>query len=104
MSIKEVSREIREIVGVIRKSAFQELKDGILYFIKNKDIRFTSGVIFILWSALGAVYVVLIVFVQNVLHSASPEQRLPSCKASNEGFSSFWGSEAVSACALLSEC
>src|SRR3989338_1090952 len=73
MSIKEVSREIREIVGVIRKSAFQELKDGILYFIKNKDIRFTSGVIFILWSALGAVYVVLIVFVQNVLHSATKD-------------------------------
>ena len=73
MSIKEVSREIREIVGVIRKSAFQELKDGILYFIKNKDIRFTAGVIFILWSALGAVYVVLIVFVQNVLHSATKD-------------------------------
>ncbi len=69
-SFKEVSREI---VEVIRKSVFQELKEGILYFIRNKGIRFTAGVIFILWSALGAVYVVLIVFVQKTLHSATKD-------------------------------
>ncbi len=69
-SLKKVSREI---VEVIRKSVFQEIKEGILYFIKNKSIRFTAGVIFILWSALGAVYVVLIVFVQKTLHSATKD-------------------------------
>jgi predicted MFS family arabinose efflux permease len=70
MNLKKVSREI---VDVIRKSALQEIKEGILYFLKKKDIRFTAWVIFILWSALGAVYVVLIVFVQKTLHSATKD-------------------------------
>lgn len=70
MNLRKVSKEI---VEVIKKSVFQEVKEGILYFIKNKDIRFTAGVIFILWSALGAVYVVLIVFVQKALHSATKD-------------------------------
>jgi len=69
-SLKKVSQDI---VEVIRKSVFQEIKEGILYFIRNKSIRFTAGVIFILWSALGAVYVVLIVFVQKTLHSATKD-------------------------------
>jgi len=68
MNFKKVGREI---VEVIKKSVLQEIKDGILYFIKNKDIRFAAGVTFILWSALGAIYVVLIVFVQKTLHSAT---------------------------------
>jgi MFS family permease len=70
MSFKKVGKEI---VEVIRKSVMQEIKEGILYFIQKKDIRFTSGIIFILWSALGAVYVVLIVFVQKTLHSATKD-------------------------------
>jgi len=63
----------REIVEVIRKSVFTEIKEGIFYFIRNKDIRFTAGIIFALWSALGAVYVVVIVFVQKTLHSATKD-------------------------------
>lgn len=63
----------REIVEVIRKSVLEEIKEGILYFIGKKDIRFTAGIIFVLWSALGAVYVVLIVFVQKTLHSATKD-------------------------------
>jgi DHA3 family macrolide efflux protein-like MFS transporter len=70
MSLKKVGREI---VEVIRKSVLQEVKEGVLYFVKKKDIRFTAGVIFILWSALGAVYVVFIVFVQKTLHSATKD-------------------------------
>lgn len=70
MDLRKVSKEI---VEVIRKSVLQELKEGVLYFIQKKDIRFTAGIIFILWSALGAVYVVLIVFVQKVLHSATKD-------------------------------
>jgi MFS family permease len=63
----------REIVDVISKSVFQELKEGILYFIRQKHIRFTAGIIFVLWSALVAVYVVLIVFVQKTMHSATKD-------------------------------
>ena len=61
------------IVDLINKSVFQEIKEGISYFIRKKDIRFTAGIMFVLWSALGAVYVVLIVFVQKTLHSATKD-------------------------------
>ena len=70
MNFKRVGQEIIE---VIRKSVFQEIKDGVSYFIRKKDIRFTAGIIFALWSALGAVYVVAIVFVQKTLHSGAPD-------------------------------
>jgi len=70
MNFKEVGKEI---VDVIRKSVLTEIKDGILYFIRKKDIRFTAGITFILWSALGAVYVVIIVFVQKTLNSVTKD-------------------------------
>ncbi|MFH1458730.1 MAG: MFS transporter [Candidatus Omnitrophota bacterium] len=70
MSLKKVGQEI---VEVIRKSVAQEIKEGFLYFVKKKDIRFTAAIIFILWSALGSVYVVFIVFVQSALHSATKD-------------------------------
>jgi len=63
----------KEIVEVLRKSVFQEIKEGILYFVHKKEIRFTAGIIFILWSVLGSVYVVLIAFVQKTLHSATKD-------------------------------
>jgi len=70
LNLKELSREI---VDVISKSVFQEIKEGILYFIRNKQIRLTASIMFILWAALGAVYVVMIVFVQKVLNSATKD-------------------------------
>lgn len=69
-NIKQVGKEIVEAIG---KSVFQEIKEGILYFIKKSDIRFTASIIFVLWSALGAVYVVIIVFVQKTLGSATKD-------------------------------
>jgi len=70
VSITEVSKEI---VEVIRKSVLQEIKEGVLYFVRHKDIRFTAGIIFTLWAALGSMYVVIIVFVQKTLHSATKD-------------------------------
>jgi len=70
MSLGKVGRDI---VEVIRKSVLQEIKDGMLYFFREKRIGFTAGIIFILWSALGAVYVIIIAFVQKTLHSATAE-------------------------------
>jgi len=70
MSLEDVGKEI---VAVIRKSVFAEVKEGVFYFIRKQDIRFTAGIIFALWSALGSVYVVIIVFVQKTLHSATKD-------------------------------
>ncbi|MBL7131607.1 MAG: MFS transporter, partial [Candidatus Omnitrophica bacterium] len=70
LKIKELSREIVEL---IRKSVIQEIKEGIIYFIKQKDVRFTGAIMFFLGGALGAVYVVMIVFVQQTLQSATKD-------------------------------
>jgi len=70
MDFRKVGQEIMEVIG---KSVFQEIKEGVFYFIRKKDIRFTAAIIFALWSALGAVYVVIIVFVQNTLHSTTKD-------------------------------
>jgi DHA3 family macrolide efflux protein-like MFS transporter len=58
-----------QIVEVFRKSIIQEIKEGVIYFIQHRDIRFTAGIMFLLFSALGSVYIVIIVFVQNTLQS-----------------------------------
>ncbi len=70
VNIKQVGQDI---VNLIRKSVLQEIKDGILYFIRKEDIRFAAGIMFILWAALGSAYVVIIVFVQKTLHSATKD-------------------------------
>jgi len=72
-SLKDVTSVSKEIVEVIKKSIIQEIKEGGLYLFTKKDIRFSICIIFILWSALGAVYAVLIAFVQNTLHSATKD-------------------------------
>jgi len=63
----------REILEVMRKSVLAEVRDGAVYFIKNKEIRFTAWMIFALWAALGSAYVVIIVFIQKTLHSATKD-------------------------------
>ncbi len=69
-NLKEMGHEIVEFIS---KSVFQEIKEGVLYFIRKKDIRFAAWVMFILWAALGSTYVVIIVFVQKTLHSATKD-------------------------------
>jgi len=74
---KSVSSRLKEarqgIVELINKSVFQEIKEGVLYFFQKKDIRFAAWIMFILWAALGSAYVVVIVFVQKTLHSATKD-------------------------------
>ena len=62
-----------EIVEVIRKSVIQEIKEGVIYFFKQKDVRLTGAILFFLGGALGAVYVVMIVFVQKALNSVTKD-------------------------------
>lgn len=59
----------REIVEVIKKSIVSEMKDGIKYLLNQKQMRAVINTLFLIWAALGAVYVVLIVFVQETLKS-----------------------------------
>lgn len=59
----------REIVEVIRKSVIQEVKEGIIYFVKQKEVRFTGLIMFLLGAAGGSVYIVGIVFIRQTLKS-----------------------------------
>lgn len=59
----------KEIVEVIKKSIVSEIKDGIKYLLNQKQMRVVINMLFLIWAALGAIYVVLIVFVQEALKS-----------------------------------
>ncbi|HDZ76549.1 MAG TPA: MFS transporter [Candidatus Omnitrophica bacterium] len=67
-SIVTVSKEVLE---VIQKSVAGEMKEGILYLVRHKELRFVIGILFLLWAALGSIYTVIIVFVQQSLHSVT---------------------------------
>ncbi|MFH1359795.1 MAG: MFS transporter [Candidatus Omnitrophota bacterium] len=55
----------KEMIDVIHKSVMSEIKEGVSYLVNHKDIRFIISILFILFSAAGAVYVVIIVFIQK---------------------------------------
>jgi MFS family permease len=66
----EVGREIAE---VIRKSVIAEMRDTFLFLKGQRQLRSCFNVLFLLWAALGSVYVVSIVFVQKVFSSGTKE-------------------------------
>jgi DHA3 family macrolide efflux protein-like MFS transporter len=68
--IIEVSREVLE---VIKKSVVDEIKEGISYLFNQREIRFIVNTLFALWSALGAIYVIMIVFVQESLGTVTKD-------------------------------
>ncbi len=74
-NIYYISREIgqvsREIGEAIKKSVFMEIKEGIGYLLQHRKMHFIIGTLFLLWSAIGASYIVVIVFVQQTLGTAT---------------------------------
>lgn len=63
----------REIADVIRKSAFQEMKEALVFLKKDPRMISCFSILFFLWAALGAIYVVSIVFVQQAFGSVTKE-------------------------------
>ena len=61
----------KEVLEVIKKSAVDEIKEGIVYLIRHKELRFIIGILFLLGAVLGSVNTVMIVFVQKTLHSVT---------------------------------
>ena len=59
----------KEIVSEIKMSFWQEFIEGFKYLFKQKEIRFIASMFFVLLSAVGAIYVVSIVFIQEAFHS-----------------------------------
>ncbi len=67
-NIYNISREIGQ---AIKKSIFMEIKEGVRYLVQHRKMHFVVGILFLLWSAIGASYVVVIVFVQRTLGTAT---------------------------------
>jgi MFS family permease len=61
----------KEVMTEIEKSIIQEVKDGISYLFVHREIRFVVHMLFILLAAGGAVYVTMIVFVQQTFGSVT---------------------------------
>ncbi|MFC1674446.1 MFS transporter [Candidatus Omnitrophota bacterium] len=73
MHPRNLAIEGTRLVSEISKSVIEEIKEGVLYLFRLKKMRFTTGILFLLWSALGSIYVVFIIFVQNSLQSATKD-------------------------------
>lgn len=63
----------REIIGPIRRSVWSELKEGLRYLVQNKELRLIIGMISAILAAGGAVYVVIIVFIQECFQSVTKD-------------------------------
>jgi len=63
----------KEIVGKMRKSIWEEMGEGFLYLFKHKEIRFILNMIFILFAAAGAIYIIIIVFIQQSFASVTKD-------------------------------
>lgn len=63
----------QEMIKTIRKSVFVEIKEGIDYIVGKKEILFIIYVMTILFMAAGSVYVVIIVFVQEMFRTVTKD-------------------------------
>jgi len=59
----------KKIVADIKTTFWQEFVSGFKYLFAHKEIRFIANMFFILLSGVGAIYVVSIVFIQEVFGS-----------------------------------
>lgn len=69
----DVIETSREALRHLRKTVFHELKEGIVYIASHAEIRFIIGVMTLLFMAAGAVYVVIIIFIQESFNSLTKD-------------------------------
>lgn len=55
------------------KTVWHEIKEGVLYILQEKRIQFILSVMTILFMALGAIYVTIIVFVQEAFNTVTKD-------------------------------
>ena len=66
LSLKLITKDLEK---AIKKSFFYELKEGISYLAAHKNAKFIVGIFFAFMSAVGSLYVVMIVFIQGATGS-----------------------------------
>lgn len=70
---EDILKSGHEIVDSIKRSFWVELKEGFLYLIQHKEIRFVIDMMFALLFVAGSVYVVMIVFIQESFGSVTKD-------------------------------
>ncbi|MFH0838853.1 MAG: MFS transporter [Candidatus Omnitrophota bacterium] len=73
IGIKELNSFLNHnhAAGKGKTSIRKELCDGLRYIVTKPKILFSAGILFLLMSGVGSVYVIIIVFIQQVLGSAT---------------------------------
>jgi len=69
---KAIIAGTKEMIRV-EKSVWHEIVDGIRYIRAHQEISFIVYTMFILLAAVGAIYVVIIVFIQQAFHSVTKD-------------------------------
>jgi MFS family permease len=64
---------VLDVKRILRRTLFADIKEGWQYLAQDKDMRFIAQMFFLLGSAIGAISVVIIVFVQKNLGSITQD-------------------------------
>jgi len=57
--------------AIIKRTVLGDIKEGLLYLKGHKDIRMVANTMFLIMSGVGAIYIIIIVFVQEALQSST---------------------------------
>lgn len=75
--LKEYRRHVlttsKGLVGKIKQSVWQELREGFIYLKDHKELSFILNTLFVVFAAAGSVYVVIIVFIQKAFGSVTKD-------------------------------
>lgn len=56
---------------IIKKTIIGDIKEGLIYLKGNRDIRMVANTMFLIMAGVGSIYIIIIVFVQQVLGSST---------------------------------
>ncbi len=71
---KEKILEIgKEVIDPTRQSVWKEMKEGFIYSFQHKEIRLIINMLFVVLAAAGAIYVVIIIFIQQAFNSVTKD-------------------------------
>ena len=63
----------RDAFKAVKHSLVHEIKDGLRYLLESKETKYATKVFFTLFSFIGSLYVVFVVFIQNTLSTITME-------------------------------
>ncbi len=61
----------KDAIRIVKHSFFKEAKEGINYLFSSRETRYATKIFFMLFSFIGALYVVFVVFIQDTLSTVT---------------------------------